>query len=234
MTAKPARIDPKANSLTTTPSLTSTTTTAGKNRITTLETVPKRSFLCLKAAPTDTESEMMPPPPMATAKAKTRARSRSKSNRAKAKAKVEPKPRGRSTPPERKAPPQAKPAPVEDRSRSVRSKIRMPIFTSGQSLSGKTTIVPLPKPSSPKEAFLQETVSSYRSCHKLHSAADFNLMIASYLYEPSPKWPVTTPWQMSSQVLKQDSSEHERFWCYRCDLGKGENWPSIAFFMGNS
>ena len=72
MTAKPARIDPKANSLTTTPSLTSTTTAAGKNRITTLETVPKRSFLCLKSVPTDTESEMMPPPPMATAKAKTR------------------------------------------------------------------------------------------------------------------------------------------------------------------
>ena len=203
----PLKAKAKTNALTSTPSLTPTSqsvtsTSAPAKRVTRIpiSIVPKRDLLKKKLGNGDnTDTDVMPPPPLVsplrTAKAKPRARSMK---------------RGRSrTPKVADVEPEK---PTEERSRSTRvTKVRAPEFTT-------VPIQPIKQKTS-KEIFLEEMVFHYRAHNKLHSAADFNLLISCYLYKPSDKYPVSSLNHLSAAVLKQDSSEEHRFWCYSCDLG---------------
>ena len=202
----PLKAKAKTNALTSTPSLTPTSqsvtsTSAPARRVTKIpiSIVPKRDLLKKKLGNGDnTDTDVTPPPPLVsplrTAKAKPRARSMK---------------RGRSRTPKVDVEPEK---PTEERSRSTRvANIRAPEFTT-------VPIQPIKQKTS-KEIFLEEMVFHYRAHNKLHSAADFNLLISRYLYEPSDKYPVSSLSHLSAAVLKQDSSEEHRFWCYSCDLG---------------
>ena len=226
----PTTVSPGSNSLTSTPTLDSVTTSCKSSgtlrpkppscpppghapkKIPTAA-VPKRSFLSLKASHESESEAMQPPPvpaPLTTAKAKRRSKSLRKGDASN---------RGRSGAPERKV--QEDNDEQKDRSRSARvdkKKPRTPVMVSGTTLQRKVTILPMPI--SEKEKFLRETAASYLSQYGSESAASYNLHIGLYYYSASDKWPVTSPDQLSSLVLCQDSSVEERWWCYRCDLNK--------------